>query len=191
MIFKVYYLRDKIRMNYLGESIVDKIAADGPIIAPVVVVAPRYGQLVYSPSTSVALLTSGQLSTSTYNRLLTQVPTVSAPYYVQTSSGITTPDNIAFELGTPGLFSLRYKVGIVSDFASPQSISLILKINNIFVEPSKQTVNGVSNGGITYHDFEYLFSTTTLNERVYLYAKAETASTALNVLYLNFNVVSL
>ena len=175
-------------MNYLGESLMDIITPDVP---PVVIVAPVYGQLNYSPSNNTPLLTSGQLSTSSHSRLLTIVLTVNPPYYVESTSGINTPDNIAFELVISGSYKLRYRVGIQSDVATSQSISLILRVNNIFLNSSEQIVSGVSNAGITYHDFEFLFTTTTANESVCIFAQAETTATALRVYYLNFNIFSL
>ena len=176
-------------MNYLGESLVDIIT---PEVPPIVVVhTPAYAQLNYSPPTKTPLLTSGQLSTSSYSRLLTIVPTVNPPYYVESTTGVGTPDNVAFVLEIPRSYKLRYRVGIQSDVANSQAISLILRVNNINVNSSQQIVSGVSNTSVTYHDFEYLFTTTTANESVFIFAQAETTATALSVFYLNFNVVTL
>jgi hypothetical protein len=180
-------------MNYLGESIVDKIAAEAPVMAPLLVVAPTFGQLLYSPPSLISftpLLYSAPLSTSIYSSLITPVVTVGPPYYVQTS-GFTTPNNVSFNVATPGMYYVRYKVGLVADLVTPQIINLVLSINNILVDATHQTVHDVSNSGITDHDFEFFFTTTTPNETVELFAKSETANTTLTLFYLNMNVRSI
>jgi hypothetical protein len=175
-------------MNFLGQSILNNMAA-----APVVVVAPTFGQLLYSPPSLISftpLLYSAPLSTSNYNSLISPVVTVAAPFYVQ-SSGFTTPNNNSFNIPDPGNYFLRYKVGLVSDLVAPQIIQLVLQINGINVEASHQRVDDVSNAGITNQDFEYVFTSTVPNETVELFAKSETTNTTLTLFYLNWNIRSI
>ena len=177
-------------MNYLGQSLIEVGGAQGPQGPPGPGQAPVWGQLLYNDANNFPLVTSGQLGTVTYNRLMPIIATVTAPFYVQTSlTGVNVIDNTAFELVTPGTYRVRYRLGLKSDAAS-QHMYLALRINNVLIPASIQ-VFLVDNVNIAYRDFDYIFTTAVANERVYIFAKVETTGAAIQTSYLCFNVASI
>ena len=151
--------------------------------------AVKWAQLLYNSPTNVPLTVSGQLSTINYNRLLPIVNIVPANYYIS-SFNINIVDNVGFVLLTLGTYKIRYRVGIRSDVATPQTASVVLRIDNIIRLDSEQYVS-VSNSSITYHDFEYIFTNTVQNAEVFLFAKISTLDTTLETSYLCFNIIEI
>ena len=66
---------------------------------------------------------------------------------------------------------------------------LILRVDGILIPASIQ-VFLVDNVNITYKDFEFVFTTTSTNEGVYIFAKVETTPAAIQTSYVCFNVTS-
>jgi hypothetical protein len=148
-----------------------------------------WGQMLYNSATNTPLVTSGQLSTTTFNRLMPIIDPVPSNYFITTSTTVSVQDNVGFVLQVPGNYKLRYRVGLLSTAAS-QIATLALRINNVIAPASEQYVV-VDNVAVKYYEFEYIFTTTATFETVYIFAKvATTTATAIQTSYLCFNVIS-
>jgi hypothetical protein len=148
-----------------------------------------WGQMLYNSATNTPLMTSGQLSTTTFNRLMPIIDPVPSHYFITTSTTVSVQDNVGFVLQVPGNYKLRYRVGLLSTAAS-QIATLALRINNVIAPASEQYVV-VDNVTVKYYEFEYIFTTTATFETVYIFAKvATTTATAIQTSYLCFNVIS-
>jgi hypothetical protein len=147
-----------------------------------------WGQMLYNSATNTPLVTSGQLSTVTFNRLMPIIDPIPANYFITTSSTVSVVDGVGFVLSIPGTYKLRYKLGLKSDVAS-QIATLALRINNVLITASEQYVL-VDNVSVKYYDFEYIFTTTVSFEEVFIFAKVATTATAIQISYLCFNVIS-
>jgi hypothetical protein len=147
-----------------------------------------WGQMLYNSPTNATLVTSGQLSTTTFNRLMEIIDPVPANYFITTSNTVSVLDNVGFVLQVTGNYKLRYRVGLLSTAAS-QIVTLALRINNVIAPASEQYVV-VDNVAVKYYDFEYIFTTTVSFETVLIFAKVATTATAISTSYLCFNVIS-
>ncbi len=194
-------------MNNLGESYISLVSKRGPT-GPTGSTGPtgtigstgstgptgtspssRYGQMLYNSPTNTPLVTSGQLSTLTFNRLLPIVDPIPTNYFITTSSGVSVIDGVGFILQFPGTYKLRYRVGVLSTVAS-QTATIVLRINNVNITASEQYVV-VDNVTPKYYDFEYIFTTALSSEEVFLFAKVSTTASTISTSYLCFNIISI
>ena len=152
--------------------------------------AVKWAQLLYNSIVNQHITISGQLDTNDYYRLLPIVnDPIPANYYIS-SFNINTVDNIGFVLLTTGTYKIRYRIGVRSDNATLQTLSVALRIDNIIRLDTEQFIL-VSNAAYTYHDFEYIYTNTIPNIDIILFAKVSSAPTAILTSYLCFNVIEI
>ena len=154
------------------------------------VAAVKWAQLLFNNIPNLPLFFSGQLSLSVYNRLLVLNDPIPPNYFIS-SFNINPLDNVGFILTSVGTYKIRYRIGVKSDNATVQTLSVLLRIGGINRFDTEQFMP-VSNAAITYHDFEYIFTITIPDIDILLFAKvSHVPDTKIETSYLCFNVIEI
>ena len=147
----------------------------------------KWAQLLFNNISNLPLFLSGQLSTSIYNRLLVLNDPIPPNYYISYLN-ILPLDNVGFAVISVGTYKIRYKIGVKSNNATLQTLSVLLRIGGVNFMDTEQFMP-VSNASITYHDFEYIFTITIPDVDILLFSKVSAVpDTLIETSYLNFNI---
>ena len=92
--------------------------------------AVKWAQLLFNNISNLPLFLSSQLDTISYARLLRLDDPIPPNYFIS-SFNINPVDNVGFRLLTVGTYKIRYRIGVRSDNATLQTLSVVLRIDNI------------------------------------------------------------